>query len=366
MNFALTAGGTGGHIIPALAVMDAVREAVRERAQGAVEIRFFGPDNRGERQMVEARAVAFETVDSAAVRGRSLVGVAKSAWRLMKGTVAATRKLRAFDPDVVFSTGGYGSFPTSVAARLLRRPLIVFLPDVTPGWAVRAEKLLATRMATTTEAALKYLPKRTVVTGYPVRPEFAELSRSAAREGLGLSAEMPVVVVAGATQGARVVNRAVFEAVETLTDAATVFHVTGPTDLDEATSLRESLDEERRPRYIVDAYRDDLPAVMAASDLAIMRAGASTLGELPAAGLPSILVPATYAGGHQRDNAQWLAGRGAAVILEETKLASLAMVVSDLLADPTRLDEMRAAARAAAQPDAAQRLASLVLEVARK
>ena len=166
MRIALTAGGTGGHIFPAFSVLDAL-----EAALGAdLEVAFFGPENRGERAIVEARGLRFVSIPAAAVRGRGPARLVKSGWQLSSGLATALRRLRSFRPDAVFSTGGYASFPASLAARILRKPLVVFLPDVSPGWAVRAEQRLATRMATTTDAALKYLPAaKTVVTGYPVR-----------------------------------------------------------------------------------------------------------------------------------------------------------------------------------------------------
>ena len=141
MRLALTAGGTGGHIIPAMAVLD----ALRARPGLPLEVAFFGPEDRGERATIEARGIRFESVPAAGVRGRGPIRLVKSLWSLLSGTLIAIRKLRAFRPDAVFSTGGYASFPCSLAARILRRPLVVYLPDVTPGWAVRAEKLLATR-----------------------------------------------------------------------------------------------------------------------------------------------------------------------------------------------------------------------------
>jgi UDP-N-acetylglucosamine--N-acetylmuramyl-(pentapeptide) pyrophosphoryl-undecaprenol N-acetylglucosamine transferase len=128
MRLALTGGGTGGHIIPALAVM----EALQARLGGTAEVCFFGPEDRGERRQVEAAGVRFVGVPSAAVRGRGPLQLARSGWRLLRGVFAAVRALRAFKPDAVFSTGGYGSFPGSVAAKLLRRPLVVYLPDVHP------------------------------------------------------------------------------------------------------------------------------------------------------------------------------------------------------------------------------------------
>lgn len=361
MRVALTAGGTGGHILPAMAVLDAL-----EALAPSLEVAFFGPEDRGERAIVEARGVHFEPVPAAGIRGRGPVRLAKACWSLASGTVIALRKLRAFRPDAVFSTGGYASFPTSVAARLLRRPLVVYLPDVTPGWAVRAEKRLATRIATTTDAALRRLPAaKTTVTGYPVRREFFTLDRAAARASLGIAPNEPVLLVAGASQGSRHVNAAVVQALDSLAGRATVIHVTGAADLATAERARAHLQPEAQARYLPSGYREDMPAAMLAADLAVVRAGASVLGELPAAGLPAILVPGTFAGGHQRDNARWLAGHGAALILEEADLAELPRRAIELLENRPRLDAMSAAARALARPNAARDIAGIIVEVAR-
>jgi UDP-N-acetylglucosamine--N-acetylmuramyl-(pentapeptide) pyrophosphoryl-undecaprenol N-acetylglucosamine transferase len=362
MKLALTAGGTGGHILPALAVLD----ALHAREGLLTEVRFFGPENRGERQSVESAGIAFEAVPSAGVRGRDPIQLARSVVSLTGGVVTATRKLRAYGPDAVFSTGGYGSFPCSVAARLLRKPLVVYLPDVTPGWAVSAEKRLATRMATTTDAALKHLPrKKTTVTGYPVRDVFFETTREEARRQLDLSPDEKVVVVAGASQGAKAINEAVFTAVPSLAGKCTIFHVTGASDLPRAAQLRNELPPAQTRHYQVADFRNDLPTVMLAADLGVFRAGASVLGEVPAAGLPAMLIPGTFAGGHQRDNARWLADAGAAVVLDEATM-DLGGSICELLDDNARLASMRAAARDLARPDAASRIADLIVEVARK
>ena len=361
LRIALTAGGTGGHIFPALAVLDAL-----QREGGIEAVRFFGPEDRGERKRVEAAGLRFETVPAAAVRGRGPISLARSVLRLGVGTFTAVRKLRAFKPDVVFSTGGYASFPGSVAARILRIPLVVYLPDVTPGWAVSAEQRLATRIATTTEAALEHLPReKTVVTGYPVRSTFFEVSREEARRKVGVEGDEPVILFAGASQGARALNRAVFENLAALVKVATVFHVTGEHDAVQAQRMRGELWSEA-DRYRPAAFRDDLPLLMLAADLGVMRAGASVLGELPAAGLPAILVPGTFAGGHQRDNANWLAQNGAAVVLEEAEIARLPGLIQELLTDSARLQGMREAARKLARPNAAADIAKLVREVAKR
>ena len=360
MRLALTAGGTGGHILPALAVLD----ALQARAGVLSEVRFFGPEDRGERASVEARGLHFEAVSAAGVRGRGPLALATSMGRLAWGVVSGTMKLRAFKPDVVFSTGGYGSFPCSVAARLLRKPLVVYLPDVTPGWAVRVEKRLATRVATTTEAALAHLSrKKTVVTGYPVRKSFFELSRAEARRELALGESENVVVVAGATQGAKAINDAIFAAVPSLAGRCTIFHVTGAKDLPRAVQVRNDLPAPQTRHYQVADFRNDLPVLMVAADLGVFRAGASVLGEIPAAGLAAILVPGTYAGGHQRDNARWLVDGGAAVIAEEATM-DLGGTIAELLADRERLVAMGSAARTLARPDAADRIADVIVEVA--
>jgi UDP-N-acetylglucosamine--N-acetylmuramyl-(pentapeptide) pyrophosphoryl-undecaprenol N-acetylglucosamine transferase len=231
---------------------------------------------------------------------------------------------------------------------------------------VKAEKRLATRIATTTHAAVKHLPaKKTVVTGYPVRHSFFEATREEARHELELGDGDRVVVVAGASQGAKAINDAVFAAVPRLGGLCTIFHVTGASDLPRAAQLRNELPPAQTRHYQVTDYRNDLPTVMRAADLGVFRAGASVLGEVPAAGLPAILVPGTFAGGHQRDNAKWLADGGAAVVVEEEGM-DLGTMIEELLADEARLAAMREAANRLARPDASDRIADLIVEVARK
>jgi UDP-N-acetylglucosamine--N-acetylmuramyl-(pentapeptide) pyrophosphoryl-undecaprenol N-acetylglucosamine transferase len=339
-------------------------------ARGLVQrkdVRFFGPENRGERSLMDGSGVAFVPVPAGAVRGRGPLALLRSAGRIGWGTLVALRRLRSFAPDVVFSTGGYASFPASVAARILRRPLVVFLPDVRPGWAVRAESRLATRMATTAEAAVSHLPeKKTAVTGYPVRKAFFDANREAARATLGVRPGELLLLVAGASQGAQAINGAVFRGLRTFVTTMKVVHVTGPTDYDEAAGYESQLGAELAGRYFPAPFRHDLPTVMVAADLAVMRAGASTLGELTAAGLPAILVPGTYAGGHQRDNAEWLAAQGAAVVLAEADLHRLPDLVRELADDEARLPAMRACAAKLARPGAADAIADIVVEAARR
>ncbi len=361
MRIALAAGGTAGHVYPALATLSALRSAGEP-----VQARFFGPDNRGERELVSGHHVPFETVPAAPIRGQARLALVASLARTAAGIATAVRALRRFRPHIVFSTGGYGSFPPSVAARILRLPLVVFLPDVEPGLAVRIEVRLATRVATATEAALPQLPReKTLVTGYPVRQAFAG-SRAASRSALGWGMDEQVLLVAGATQGARAINDAVWASLPRLCEASRVVHITGEAAIARATAEREALSGELRTRYEPSTFRPDLPALMLAADLAVMRAGASVLGELPAAGLPAVLVPGTFAGGHQRANARWLADRGAAITLEEAEIETLERQVLCLLGDDSKRSAMARAAREAGGSDGAARLGALLREVAKQ
>jgi UDP-N-acetylglucosamine--N-acetylmuramyl-(pentapeptide) pyrophosphoryl-undecaprenol N-acetylglucosamine transferase len=288
------------------------------------------------------------------MRGAALIAV---------GTGQALRLLRRFRPQAVFATGGYGSVPLSLAASICRVPLVVFLPDVYPGWAVRLIARLAPQLATSTEAALEFLPPaRTTVTGYPVRRAFFETNRHQGRARLGLPPRLPVLLVTGASSGAVTLNTAFARHLPQFTTLAHVVHVTGRRDEARMLRYRDRLPAHQRARYHVYGYLDDMPAAMAAADLAVTRAGASTLGELPAVGLPAVLVPLELS--DQARNARFLEAQGGAVTISNDEApARLYAAVDTILKGPERLAAMRRAMTALARPDAARDIARLVIEI---
>jgi UDP-N-acetylglucosamine--N-acetylmuramyl-(pentapeptide) pyrophosphoryl-undecaprenol N-acetylglucosamine transferase len=355
----LAGGGTGGHVYPALATADALRAAVE------VDLLYVGIRGRMDERIVQEAGIRFEAVEAGPLRTRSPLQALRSLWHLVVGTVQSWRILGRVKPAAVFATGGYASVPVGVAARARRRPVVVYLPDVRPGWAVKLLARLATRIATTTERSLEALPRdKAVVTGYPVRPAFWTANRDTARRAFGLPADVPVLLVSGASQGARRLNEAVADQLDALLAVSHVLHFTGQADEPGMRRRREALPEHIRSRYEVMGYCNDMAGAMAAADLALMRAGASTLGELPAAGLPAILVPGVYEGWDQTPNARFLEERGAAVVVGNDSLDNVAPLVQQLLSNKERLDAMSNAARLLARPDAADRIARLVLEVA--
>jgi len=287
--------------------------------------------------------------------------------RLARGFLAALRLGRRERPQVLFVTGGYASVPVALAAWTLRVPILLYLPDIEPGLAVRFIARLATRIAVTTEDSRACFPARqTVVTGYPVRPELSAVGREEGRRLLGLAMDVPVLLALGGSHGARSINQAVTEQLESLLQETQVVHVSGELDWPWVTERAGRLPPSLRGRYHPFPYlHEEMGAAMAAADLAVCRAGASVLGELPALRLPAVLVPYPYAWRYQRINAGWLASRGAAVVLEDGQLRDeLLPTVRRLLGEPQELAEMRERAGELARPDAASCLAQELLALA--
>jgi len=328
----------------------------------------------GGRGSVEERLAAraglpFAGIPAGGLHGLALWRAARNLVKLALGFFAALRLGRRRRPDVLFVTGGYASVPVALAAWALRVPILLYLPDIEPGLAVRFIARLATRIGVTVEDSRAFLPARkVVVTGYPVRPEFAGIERAAARAALGLPDGEPVLLAFGGSTGARSINQAVVENVEGLLEVAHVVHISGERDWPWVAARADILPAPARGRYHPYPYLhgEAMGQALAAADLAVCRAGASTLGELPYFGLPAVLVPYPYAWRYQRVNAEWLASRGAAVILEDARLKDeLVPTVRSLLEDSAYLSEMRERARALARPDAAQRLAELLVGIRR-
>lgn len=288
---------------------------------------------------------------------------------MARGAAQCAQVIREFRPDVAFITGGYVAAPAAWAAwrGRPRVPLMIYLPDVTPGQAIRLTSRLADRVAVSFPEVAGHFPGKAVVTGYPVRPELLAADRAASRAALGLMDGLPVLLVFGGSRGARSINRALVGALPQLLPSCQVVHISGELDW---PWIEEQQQATRNTRYAAryHAYRylhDEMVQALAAADLVVARAGASVLGEFPALGLPSILVPYPYAGQHQDANAAYLAERGAATVVSDRDLADhLAPMVLGLLNVPARMAAMAAAARSMARPDAAAAIAHELLQLA--
>jgi UDP-N-acetylglucosamine--N-acetylmuramyl-(pentapeptide) pyrophosphoryl-undecaprenol N-acetylglucosamine transferase len=269
-------------------------------------------------------------------------------------------------PTVTVATGGYVSAPVALASWLARIPIVLFLPDVVPGKAVGWLAPMARRIAVTTPASIPYLPAgKAAVTGYPVRQCFYNASGERGRRRLGIPADAKVLCVFGGSQGARSINEAVAASLPELLDRFWVIHICGEQRHAEALEAAAYVPSPLRSRYLLFPYLHDenMADALAASDLALCRSGASTLGELPMVGTPAILAPLPEPNVHQRENADCLAGAGAAVVVDDGELkARLSFLVNELLLDPKRLRAMSNACHDLARLDAARAIATLVRE----
>ncbi|MGH2442220.1 MAG: UDP-N-acetylglucosamine--N-acetylmuramyl-(pentapeptide) pyrophosphoryl-undecaprenol N-acetylglucosamine transferase [Chloroflexota bacterium] len=329
---------------------------VQEFSDG--DLAYIGNSHGLERELVTRTGIRCSLFPMAPPSSATGVGL------LVLATFRSAAVLMRFRPNVTFATGGYASVPCAVASWLLRIPLVVFLPDAAPGKAVRLLAPMARTIAVSTEDVVRLLPERkTVVTGYPVREWFRTVSRKAGRERFAIPDRESVICVFGGSLGARSINQALGASLPSLLESVYVLHIAGEQRMHEAELASSGLSSEQKARYRLYPYLhdEDMALALAAADLVICRSGASTLGELPAVGVPAILVPLPHTSVNQASNAEFLARHGAAVVIPDGELAArLGPCIDMLLGDPERLRNMASASRALARPEAAERIASLI------
>ena len=353
MKFALAGGGTGGHLYPAIAVAEQLRERLD------TELVYYGPEHGPERAVAEEHDIEYRVVPASQVRGRSPLRMTRGLWNLWRGSQIAKRLLSEDRPDAVFATGGYAAAPVGRAARAKRIPLVVFLPDVQPGWAVRLLQRYATTVTCSVEGSLQYLPEsKTVVTSYPLRRQFIEATREDGFRRFGLAPGVQTLLIAGGSLGAHQINIVVKDALPRLLERMQIIHISGHDEYAWLERERTQLPVWQQERYHLHAYTEEMAYAMASADLAVMRAGASTLGELPALGLPAILIPGGFS--DQSANAAYLADRGAAMTLRSADIGGLADMAIDLLDNDMRRAEMAMAMRALGRTDAAAVIAGIL------
>jgi UDP-N-acetylglucosamine--N-acetylmuramyl-(pentapeptide) pyrophosphoryl-undecaprenol N-acetylglucosamine transferase len=347
-------GGTGGHLYPALAVAEALRDALPQAV-----IRFIGAQRGIEQRLVPQAGYPLLSLRISGLKGRGrlsrVAAVLAAGWAVIRCLLHFLRSR----PDLVIGVGGYASGPAMLAARIVRVPTMILEQNHFPGATNRWLAPRVDAVCVPSEDAQKRLGGIGVVTGNPVRREFFEAVAAK-------SPSRPTLLIFGGSRGARSINRAVVDALETLArldNPPKIVHQTGETDYEE---VRSAIDRYPASLYEVCTFLDDMPVRLAAADLVVCRAGASTLSELTAAGRPAILVPYPHAADdHQRHNAESLATVGAALVVPDADLdgARLAGLLEELLSDGVRLSEMGGAARTLAIPDATDRIVEIAQQL---
>ena len=371
MNVIFTCGGTGGHINPAIAVANILKER-----DPSVNILFIGAQGHMEEKLVPQAGYQLKTLPGSGLsRSLSIAGLKKNAKALkcVLGAVSRCRKIiREFDADVIVGTGGYASFPALYAGSRLGIPTIVHEANAVPGLTTKLAANIATRVLVCFEESRRYYkkPEEVEVVGMPVRKEFIETTRAQARAELGLTDEKLVVSAFGSL-GASAMNRAMADLMAIEQENGFPFrhiHATGAYGKDWMPALvkEKGVDYENCPTIDIREYIYNMPTLLAAADVVIGRSGSATCNELAASGAPCILIPSpNVTNDHQTKNARVLADCGGAVLLPEEE-ATAQRIYEEIgaLLEPGRRDEMSRALKALSKPDCAKRICDLIQELA--
>lgn len=368
MRLLIAAGGTGGHIYPALAVARSLRAH-----PDAPDLRWLGGHRGLEATLVPAAGIPLRRLAARSLRTTEAdLHAVLDPLRLAVSIPQAAALLVRERPAAVFTTGGYIAVPVVLAAAPLGIPVVMWDGNVIPGRAVRATARFADVLAVCFEATCQSLasaaPGRPCfVTGTPIR-DVAAIDREAARVRLGIAPGERVLLVFGGSQAVRRFNAAVSAALERLVERVTVIHVTGDDGYARALADRAALPTDRQGRYRPHPFlREEMLSSLAAADLVVGRAGSSTLAEVAALGLPMVVIPYPHAAGHQRANAAALVEAGAARLVEDEAFDADALLeAARLLDNPAAHVVMSAAARALGRPGAADAVAALVMAAARR
>jgi UDP-N-acetylglucosamine--N-acetylmuramyl-(pentapeptide) pyrophosphoryl-undecaprenol N-acetylglucosamine transferase len=353
----IAGGGTGGHIIPALAV---ARELVKRHG---AEVLFVGTPRGLESRLVPAAGFEIRLIQVGQLKNVSLLTRLRTLADLPRSIFACRRLIREFNPGVVFGVGGYASGPGMAAALWTHFPAMAFEPNAMPGLANRLVGKRVQAAAVNFPAAARWF-RNCEITGIPVRPEFFALEPP--------QGTAPHLLVFGGSQGARIFNTHLPQIIAALLDAVpglTVLHQCGTRSFD-ATLAAYAATGADPGRWRVEPFLEDMAARFAEAQLVMARSGASSVAELAAAGKPSLLVPfAAAADEHQKRNAEAMVAAGAAVMLEEPELelpGKLLDALVGLLTNSDRLSRMGASARTQAHPNAAERIADRLAGLARR
>jgi UDP-N-acetylglucosamine--N-acetylmuramyl-(pentapeptide) pyrophosphoryl-undecaprenol N-acetylglucosamine transferase len=351
MRAILAGGGTGGHVIPALAIANELK------SQYGAQLLFIGTARGIENRLVPAAGFELRLVEVGALKNVTIATRLKTLFDLPRAVWQSRRILREFRPDVVIGVGGYASGPAMLAAALSGIPTLAFEPNVVPGFANRVIAPMVSAAAVHFAETARYF-RRSEITGVPVRHAFFGKTLEA-RGG-------PTLLVFGGSQGAHAINKVVMESAALLRQRVPRLHIvhqTGERDYNDAAAAYAGLGGSIE----VFKFIDDMPAFFARADLLLCRSGASTVAEITAAGKPAVFIPFPRAADdHQKRNAEALQRAGAAVRIDESQLGRdlLVEIVVALLNDRARLERMGQAAQRLSHPNAARDIAGMAARLA--
>lgn len=355
MRVIIAAGGTGGHIYPGVAIAHEFK-----KRDATTEILFVGTPRGLESKIIPREGFALEFIHVGALKSVSVFERTKSLSQLPLSFVAARRILKRFKPNVVVGVGGYSSGPTLLVAALSRIPTLIVEPNAMPGFTNRVLARFVDAAALTFEDAQKYFGNRGVVTGNPVRGEFAHLKKKMRGDKLN-------VLIFGGSQGAHAINTTMIESARLLVsrnDQIAITHQTGERDFE---TVRQGYMEAGFEGADVKPFIHDMARRFENADVLICRSGATTAAEVAAAGKAAIFIPFPFAADdHQRKNAEAFerAGAGRLILQKELTPARLSEELTRLIENPSEIDRMEEASRRLGRADSAERAVDLAMKVA--
>jgi len=372
MKIFLAGGGTGGHWTPLMAVADALNVIAEQEKIAKMDLAFIS-DSPYDEQLLLQKGIRFKKIYAGKVRRYFSFLNFIDFFKTLVGLLKALFSVYLDFPDVIFSKGGYASFPAVFAARVLGIPLIIHESDIIPGKVNKWSAKFAKRIAISFPSAAQYFPEeKTALTGIPIRKELlTPAGKPGAKEFFGLEWDPQTIMVIGGSQGCKKINDIFLDIVPELAKKYQIIHVTGKKNIDEVNA-RISILLDKSPyksRYHVFDFLDVTQMRMAygAADLAVSRASATSIFEIAVSGLPSILVPLPKAAqNHQKENAYAYAAANAADVIEEPNLTPhlLQSEIEKLLEDKDKLKTMSEGAKKFAKPDAAEKIAREIITLA--
>ncbi|WP_196599471.1 undecaprenyldiphospho-muramoylpentapeptide beta-N-acetylglucosaminyltransferase [Pectinatus frisingensis] len=366
MRFIFSGGGTGGHIYPAITLIDNIKQR-----HPSAQILYVGTKNGLEADIIPKEDIPFVTINIEGFARRAtiknLAVAAKALWSLCK----AYRIIKKFNPDAVIGTGGYVSGPILLTAALLKIPTLVQDQNAIPGITNKILAKFVTKIACGYESACQHFPTaKTVLTGNPIRHSVLEYSRCAAAKALQLDENKKTILVTGGSRGARRINEAMVSVYKYFINDPSVqfLHITGKTEYDRVIQnlKKNNIDIKTANNIFIKPYLYNMPKALAAADIAVSRAGAIGLSEITACGIPSILIPYPYAAeNHQEFNAQALVKHDAAVMILNSELTGKRLLneLQKLLASPKHLTAMSVNSKAMGHPEAAKTIVDIIFSI---
>lgn len=358
----IAAGGTGGHVYPAIAIADALKAQNSE-----TEIRFVGTKNHMEWKAVPKAGYEIVNVWISGFHRRLTAKNLLFPVKLITALTQSFSILAKFKPDVVVSCGGYVAGPVGWVAGKKSIPIVIQEQNSFPGVTNRLLAKFAHRIFTAFEEADRFLPaSKTQITGNPTRSTLTQVDKKIGLNAFGFDDSKPVLLIMGGSGGARTINEAIKENLDELHNKAglQIIWQCGSRYIDD---LKTAVDENAYPNLRLTAFIDSMPEAYAATDLVISRAGASSCSEFMMIGMPSVLIPSpNVAGDHQTQNAQSMVDSGASELVKDSAAVdTIAQLVTTLINDQEKLREMNKAALALAKPNAAKTIAAEILELAK-